>query len=482
MASRLALAHKFLVAFGTTVFMTIAVLFFFMYEQARKAIYDHVDRQSTALLQQVVITRAWISEHEGIYIRQTSGVEPNPYLPGSGITDRQGRDYVFHNPALAIRKLSEYAERQGLYRFHLSSLKPLNPANSPTPFEAEALKEFEWRGFTASREGKAGIVGEGDQAVYQRIIPLVVEKSCLTCHLQQGYRVGEVRGGLSVTLPLREAERQIRKARILFALSGTGIMAVVMGTLYFLLRRVVLAPVSHLHNVATQLSAGNYTARASLDTSDELESLGDAFNTMTDQIISGYQSALKTLAAAVEARDSYTRGHIDRVARYALGIAREMGLPPETVSRVEMAAILHDIGKIGIPDAILRKEGSLTPEEFEVMQAHSLKGMEIISTSEFFSSVMNAILHHHEFYDGTGYPGGLTGEEIPLVARIIAVADSFDAMTTERPYRKGLSWETALAEIVRWKGSQFDPQVVDAFVKGMEAGGFGTKSGSELTR
>ena len=152
-----------------------------------------------------------------------------------------------------------------------------------------------------------------------------------------------------------------------------------------------------------------------------------------------------------------------------------MGLPPETVSRVEMAAILHDIGKIGIPDAILRKEGSLTPEELEVMQAHSLKGMEIISTSDFFSSVMNAILHHHEYYDGTGYPGGLKGEDIPLVARIIAVADSFDAMTTDRPYHRGLPGETALAEIQRWKGSQFDPQVVDAFVRGMRNGAFGRK-------
>ncbi|MBT1073847.1 HD domain-containing phosphohydrolase [Geobacter grbiciae] len=479
MAIRLALARKFLVAVGITVFVTIGILFFFMYEQAKKAIYDHVDRQSTALLQQVVITRAWISEHEGIYIRQAPGVEPNPYLPGSGITDKEGRDYVFHNPALAIRKLSEYAQRKGLYRFHLSSLKPLNPANKPAPFEAEALRQFERRGFTASRDGIAGIVRDGDHAAYQRIIPLVVEKSCLTCHLQQGYKVGEVRGGLSVALPLQDAERQIVKARILFALAGAGIMAMVMGTLYYLLRRMVLAPVAHLHGIAGSLSAGNYTARATLTTGDELENLGTAFNTMTDQIISGYQSGLKTLAAAVEARDSYTRGHIDRVARYALGIAREMGLPPETVSRVEMAAILHDIGKIGIPDAILRKESSLTPEELEIMQAHSLKRMEIISTSDFFSSVMNAILYHHEFYDGTGYPSGLKGEEIPLVARIITVADSFDAMTTDRPYRRGMPQETALAEIERWKGSQFDPQVVDAFLRGMKRGGFVAKRGTE---
>ncbi|QSV46739.1 HD domain-containing phosphohydrolase [Geobacter benzoatilyticus] len=482
MAFRMALTRKFLTTVGTTVLVTLGILFFFMYEQSKEAIYNLVDRQSTALLQQVLITRAWISEHEGIYLRQSPGMEPNPYLPGSGITDKEGRKYVFHNPALAIRKLSEYADRQGLYRFHLASLRPLNPANTPTPFEAQALRQFELSGYNASKRGIAGIVQEGSNSAYQRVIPLVVEKSCLVCHLRQGYRLGDIRGSLSVTIPLHEAERQIGKARILYASAAFGIMAVVMGTLYLLLRRMVLKPVAHLHTVASKLSAGNYNARAALATGDELENLGAAFNSMTDQIINGYQSGLKTLAAAVEARDSYTRGHIDRVARYALGIAREMGLAPEIITKVEIAAILHDIGKIGIPDAILRKEGPLSPEEFGIMQAHSLKGMEIISTSSFFSSVMDAILHHHEFYDGSGYPGGLRGEEIPLVARIITVADSFDAMTTDRPYRRGLDWKTALEEIVAAKGSQFDPLVVDAFVQGMKKGNFVVRGETDASR
>lgn len=482
MAFRMALTRKFLMAVGTTVLVTIGILFFVMYEQSKEAIYNLVDRQSTALLQQVLITRAWISEHEGIYLRQSPGMEPNPYLPGSGITDKEGREYVFHNPALAIRQLSEYADRQGLYRFHLASLRPLNPANTPTPFEAQALRQFELSGYNASKRGLAGIVQEGSNSAYQRVIPLVVEKSCLVCHLRQGYQLGDIRGSLSVTIPLHEAERQIGKARILYASAAFGIMAVVMGTLYLLLRRMVLKPVAHLHTVASKLSAGNYNARAALATGDELENLGAAFNSMTDQIINGYQSGLKTLAAAVEARDSYTRGHIDRVARYALGIAREMGLAPEIITKVEIAAILQDIGKIGIPDAILRKEGPLSPEEFGIMQAHSLKGMEIISTSSFFSSVMDAILHHHEFYDGSGYPGGLRGEEIPLVARIIAVADSFDAMTTDRPYRRGLDWKTALEEIVAAKGSQFDPLVVDAFVQGMKKGNFVVRGETDASR
>ncbi len=482
MAFRMALTRKFLITVGTTVLVTIGILFFFMYEQSKEAIYDLVDRQSTALLQQVLITRAWISEHEGVYIRQSQGMEHNPYLPGSGITDKQGREYIFHNPALAIRKLSEYADRQGLYRFHLASLRPLNPANTPTPFEAEALRQFELLGYGASKQGIGSIVREGSHSAYQRVIPLVVEKSCLVCHLRQGYRLGDIRGGLSVTIPLKEAERKIGRTRILYASAAFGIMAVVMGTLYLLLRRMVLKPVSHLHDVATKLSTGNYTARADLTTRDELENLGTAFNSMTDQIINGYQSGLKTLAAAVEARDSYTRGHIDRVARYALGIAREMHLEPEIITKVEIAAILHDIGKIGIPDAILRKEGPLSPEEFGIMQAHSLKGMEIISTSSLFSSVMDAILHHHEFYDGSGYPAGLRGEDIPLVARIIAVADSFDAMTTDRPYRRGLAWETALKEIEAAKGSQFDPLVVDAFAKGVEKGNFVMQGAAEASR
>ncbi len=458
------LKRKFILGIGGTIAITLGIIFYLMYSQAEKALYAHLEDQSRALLQQVVITRAWISEHEGIYLRRAPGVETNPFLPGTAIRDEQGREYIFHNPSLAVRRLSDFANRQGLYRFHMTSLKPLNPANTPTPFEATALKEFERRGFAANRDGVASVLETEGRRGYLRIIPLKVERSCLPCHEKQGYREGGIRGGISVTLPMTGVDHQIVVARTLFALAWVCILLIVTGTLYFLLRRLVLSPLRHLEGVAASLGAGNYGCRAVVTTGDELERLAGAFNTMTDKIIGSYQSAVKVLAAAVEARDTYTRGHIDRVARYAVALAHELRLDPDLIPRLEIAAILHDIGKIGVPDGILRKDGPLTQAEVATMQGHALKGIEIVAESEFFAPVVPAILHHHEHFDGSGYPHGLRGPEIPLLARIIAVADAFDAMAFDRPYRKALPLTDVLAELERQAGKQFDPDVTAALV------------------
>lgn len=456
------LKRKFICTIGSLLALTISILFYLLYSEAEKTLYARVDEQSKALLQQVIITRAWIAEHEGIYIRRGPGVENNTFMPGTEIKDEQGREYVFHNPALAVRKLSEYASQEGLYRFHMSSLKPLNPTNAATPFETLALQEFERRGYPESRNGFASVLNSDKERFFQRIIPLKVERACLRCHEQQGYREGEIRGGLSVILPMADLDRQVANGRLVFGLTGLAIFLAVIGTIYLLLQRMVLTPVSHLEAVTSRLAAGNYSLRANLATNDEFERLGASINAMTDNVMGSYQSAVKILAAAVEARDPYTRGHIDRVARYAVALAHELQLEPELVPRLEMAAILHDIGKIGVPDEILRKSGLLSQEEIATMQGHALKGIEIVAESEFFAPVIPAILHHHEHYDGSGYPHGLRGEEIPLLARIIAVADAFDAMVFDRPYRQGLPLYDVLAELKQQAGRQFDASVVAA--------------------
>ena len=170
-----------------------------------------------------------------------------------------------------------------------------------------------------------------------------------------------------------------------------------------------------------------------------------------------------TLISLIDLRDRYTGGHSFRVAAYCRQIAVHLGLPHEETEEVVLAASLHDIGKIGVPDNVLLKEGALTDAEFEWIRKHPEWGWSAVRNVDDFRRASLVVLHHHERMDGSGYPGGLRETEIPFGSRIIAVADSFDALTTDRPYRKARTQTEAITEIVRCAGSQFDHQVVKAF-------------------
>jgi diguanylate cyclase (GGDEF)-like protein len=172
---------------------------------------------------------------------------------------------------------------------------------------------------------------------------------------------------------------------------------------------------------------------------------------------------LDTLVATIDAKDHYTRAQCERVWRYALMIAHQLKCPIEQMQAIHYSALVHDIGKIVVPDAILRKPGRLTPEEFRIMQQHAVFGAMIVKDLPQLETILGGVHHHHEHWDGTGYPAALKGDAIPLPARILAVADSFAAMTTPRPYRKALSAKQAMEEIERQKGEQYDPAVVQAF-------------------
>ncbi len=182
-----------------------------------------------------------------------------------------------------------------------------------------------------------------------------------------------------------------------------------------------------------------------------------------------FQTA-ESLADAIEKRDPYTGGHTQRVTRYSLIIARHLQLKPMEMKWLKIAAVLHDIGKIGIDDQILRKPDRLAPEEYNMIKRHADMGAEIIEHIKPLKHIVPGIKYHHEQLDGTGYPEGLKGEKIPILAKIVAVADTYDAMTTDRPYRRGLSKEVAIKELKRCTGTQFDAEVVHAFIRAYEAG------------
>ncbi len=182
----------------------------------------------------------------------------------------------------------------------------------------------------------------------------------------------------------------------------------------------------------------------------------------------GSLATIQALAAAVDAKDAYTQGHSARVAHYACDLARYIGLSEDEIDLIHVTALLHDVGKIGIPDSILKKQAPLDPEERAIMETHPVLGETIVKKAPQLSATLPGVRYHHERWDGKGYPDGLAGESIPFIARILAIADTFDAMTSDRPYRKGLPIEVALQEIQKGAGTQFDPHLAPLFVAMMQ--------------
>jgi len=182
-----------------------------------------------------------------------------------------------------------------------------------------------------------------------------------------------------------------------------------------------------------------------------------------DSLEDAYRSTLRALTAALETRDSETHGHSERVVSYSLRLGREYGLSRDEMKALEFGSLLHDIGKIGVPDSILRKPGKLTDEEWVRMKEHPLHGQQILRGIEFLQGAARVVAQHHEKWDGSGYPLGLHDSEIDVCARIFSVADAFDAITSDRVYRRGKSYEAAAEELDEWAGRQFDPKVVEAF-------------------
>jgi HD-GYP domain-containing protein (c-di-GMP phosphodiesterase class II) len=205
--------------------------------------------------------------------------------------------------------------------------------------------------------------------------------------------------------------------------------------------------------------------RLELENRDYQQNLEQKVEEQAKKIRASFLNAVTALAYALEAKDTYTSGHSQRVAEISAAIANELSLPQDTIEKIRLAGLIHDIGKVGVRESVLNKPSGLTDEEFRHIKLHPGMGEHIISPIVDDKEIPMVIRHHHEYYNGNGYPDGLSGEQIPLGARILAVADAYDAITLGRPYRQAMSPETAYAELDNFKGIQFDPEIVDAFFK-----------------
>jgi HD-GYP domain-containing protein (c-di-GMP phosphodiesterase class II) len=245
-------------------------------------------------------------------------------------------------------------------------------------------------------------------------------------------------------------------------------------------------PINRLAAAARAFAAGSLTHRVETRSRHEIGELADAFNRMAEQIEDSIQrlkqaaeennqlalGTIRALAKAIDAKDPYTKGHSERVNKYSVIIARHIGLSREEITNIHVASLLHDVGKIGIDDAILKKPAHLTAEEMAVMKTHAALGATIMSEIRQMEKMLPGLRSHHERWRGGGYPDGLEGDDIPLLARIIAVADTFDAITTNRPYQQAWTFEDAVRRLNEIKGTILDEKIVEAFNRAYQAGEF----------
>ncbi len=260
-----------------------------------------------------------------------------------------------------------------------------------------------------------------------------------------------------------------------------GFVALILGYLFAV---AISSPIRSLAQSTRAISRGEFHERTPVGGAAEISELAETFNKMADDIEQYIErlkqaarenrelflGSIRMLAAAIDEKDPYTRGHSDRVSKYALIIGRELNLTDEELDRLRISSLLHDVGKIGVDDRVLKKPGALTAEEFELMKQHPSKGANIMRPVPQLAEMLPGIELHHEHVDGRGYPYGLRGDQIPMMARIIAVADTLDAMTTNRPYQTAIDLEFALSKIRTLSGTKFDPIVTDALEAAVQSG------------
>ena len=328
---------------------------------------------------------------------------------------------------------------------------------------------------------------ESSAQVQSALAPFTAERDGQKVEMLGSYATAELDGNMRLGVIAIQDERAAltsvadMRRQTLFISLVAAVFTLIIG---FFFAKKLTQPVRELAAGAHRIATGDFSQRIAVRSRTELGALGQSFNLMTDQLekfISDLQRSadenrelflgtVKALAAAIDGKDPYTRGHSERVARFSVAIAQGMDLPDDEIEKIRISALLHDVGKIGIDDNILKKPSALTDEEFEVMKGHPQKGYKIMSQIPAMKEFLPGMYMHHEMIDGRGYPQGLKGAEIPLMARIVSVADTFDAMTTDRPYQKAMSLEEAIGRIKSFVGTRYDEGVVASLVAAYESG------------
>ncbi len=295
--------------------------------------------------------------------------------------------------------------------------------------------------------------------------------------------VGHPEWGVVVEKPEKLAYASVDKmVRATVEWSSLALLLAIIAAIIF--ASGIARPIRILADRTREIAQGKYQQRVTLRTHNEIGDLAENFNVMSQSIETAIEqlkkaarenhllfiNSIRMLAAAIDAKDPYTRGHSERVARYSIAIGKNLHLPEKEMTNLRISALLHDVGKIGIDDRILRKPGALSDDEFEVMKQHPVKGAAIMSGVGQLNDCIAGMKYHHEKWSGGGYPDGLEGEAIPMQARIVAIADTFDAMTTNRPYQKAMEINYVVEKIRGFASTRFDPRVVEAFASAVKRG------------
>ncbi len=428
---RFTLKIKLLAGFSLLFLMVIGTVFSISLSHQRRLLFDEIEKRGRMTASYLAVSaRDAVLEADLLTLSTLVGaVQHDPDLVMVDLRDRHGR-ILMHSDVSKVESIS-----------------PAPPASSRGGGTAEQTAP-------PAQEDPASLIEIVEPIAFQ----------------------GKTIGTLRLRLSTRGVEGLVRHAtNSLYTTMGIALVLGVVGTV--LLTKTFLRQVDALAKATSEVAGGDFDVSVRIDSHDEIGQLGASFNQMTerlklahDELERGHISTTLALAGAVEAKDPYTSGHCTRVSSYAMEIGKCIGLAPAELKQLELASILHDIGKIGIKDEILVKPGRLTFKEVQIMRAHPRIGQQILQRVKPLRYVAECILSHHEALDGKGYPQGLKGDRIPLISRIITVADSYDAMSTSRPYREALPPERAIARLVAAKGRQFDPVLVEAFVHLNELG------------
>jgi len=331
---------------------------------------------------------------------------------------------------------------------------------------------------------------ETNEQIQSALVPFDAEYSGVSHEMIGAYSTANFEGGHKLgVIVMQDADKALASVgemrnQIWFISLAFVFVALFLG---FVLSRQLTSPLSNLVAAADGIASGDLSRRIDEKRITEIGTLGNAFNKMSDELETYiadlaraaeenrelFVGTVKALAAAIDGKDRYTRGHSERVSRVAVAIGQRLDLDEAELERLRISALLHDVGKIGIDDSILKKPSALTAEEFEIMKTHPQQGYKIMKNIPAMKEFLPGMYMHHEMVNGKGYPQGLEDEQIPIQAKIVAVADTFDAMTIDRPYQKGMGLEEALERIKSFVGTRYDLKVVDALIRACADGQIG---------